>query len=383
MATRRFLALSILCSGLLILFPNRSVNAGTDDWLPIDPIELKMTSEPLAPGAPAVYLYRQVDRDDGGHATSERNYARIKILTEEGRKYANVEIPFNKDRYKVSGIRARTIRPDGSIVNFEGKVFENTIVKSKSLKYLAKTFSLSEATVGSIIEYKFTYDFEDNRIFDSRWILSEELFTKKAEFSLKPYARDNWRVMWISPAGLPKGTEQAKEGPDHVVRMTSNNIPAFQMEDYVPPENELKFRVDFLYQDSIPEMDATKFWIKYGKKQNERVESFVGKHKAMEEAVAQIVGPGDAPEVKLQRIYARTQQIRNLTYEPRKTEQEEKRDKLRMESNVEDVWKNGYGNGWNITWVFLGLARAAGFDAYPCIVSGRSEYFFLFFDPGS
>jgi hypothetical protein len=123
-------------------------------------------------------------------------------------------------------------------------------------------------------------------------------------------------------------------------------------------------------------MDVTKFWNKYGKKQYERVESFVGKHKAMEEAVAQIVSPGDAAEVKLHRIYARTQQIRNLSYEPRKTEQEEKRDKLRMETNVEDVWKNGYGNGWNITWVFLGLARAAGFDAYPCIVSERSEYFF-------
>jgi hypothetical protein len=365
-----------LCAVLLIFIPQRAVHAGSDDWLPIDPAELKITSEPLAPGAPAVYLYRQVDRDDSGHSTSERNYARIKILTEEGRKYANVEIPFNKDRYKVSAIRARTIRPDGSVVNFDGKVFENTIVKSKSLKYLAKTFSLSEATVGSIIEYKFTYDFEDNYIFDSHWILSEELFTKKAQFSLKPYARGNWRVMWISPAGLPKGTEQAKEEPDHVVRMTSNNIPPFQTEDYMPPENELKFRVDFIYQDSIPEMDVTKFWVKYGKKQNERVESFVGKHKAMEEAVAQIVSPSDSPGVKLQKIYARTQQIRNLSYEPRKTEQEEKRDKLKAESNVEDVWKNGYGNGWNITWLFLGLVRAAGFEAYPCIVSGRSEYFF-------
>jgi hypothetical protein len=375
LATRRLLALSILCVAVLFLAPKRSVNAG-DDWLPIDPPDLKMSSEPMAPGAPAIYLYRQVDRDDSGRATSERNYVRIKILTEEGRKYANVEIPFNKEKYKVSLIRARTIRPDGSVVNFDGKVFENTIVKSKSVKYLAKTFSLSEATVGSIVEYKYTYDFEDNYIFNSHWILSEELFTRKGEFSLKPYARDTWRVMWISPAGLPKGTEQAKEAPDHVVRMTANNIPAFQTEDYMPPENELKFRVDFIYQDSIPEMDVTKFWVKYGKKQNDKVESFVGKHKAMEEAVTQIVSPTDSPDVKLQKIYARTQQIRNLSYETSKTEQEEKREKLRAESNVEGLWKNGYGNGWNITWLFLALTRAAGFEAYPCMVSGRSEYFF-------
>ena len=36
------------------------------DWPPVTPEELKMTSEPLAPGAPAVILYRQVDRDDTG-----------------------------------------------------------------------------------------------------------------------------------------------------------------------------------------------------------------------------------------------------------------------------------------------------------------------------
>ena len=35
-----------------------------DDWLPITPEELKMTGDPKAPGAPAIYLYRQVDRRD-------------------------------------------------------------------------------------------------------------------------------------------------------------------------------------------------------------------------------------------------------------------------------------------------------------------------------
>ncbi len=375
MAIRRRVVLFSLFVVCLLFVRQRYVTAG-DDWLPIDPADLKMTSEPLAPGAPAIYLYRQVDRDDSGRATSERNYARIKILTEEGRKYANVEIPFEKGRYQVSGIRARTIRPDGSVVNFDGKVFENTIVKSKSQKYLAKTFSLSEALVGSIIEYKYNIDFEDNYIFNSHWILSEELFTRKAQFSLKPYSREDWRVMWIAPAGTPKGTDPAKQGPDGIVRMNSANIPAFQTEDFMPPENELKFRVDFLYNEGAPEMNPDKFWSNYGKKKNGAVESFVGKKKAMEEAVAQIVSPGDSQEVKLRKIYARTQQIRNLSYEPRKSEQEEKHDKMKPETNVEELWKNGYGNGWNITWLFLGLARAAGFEAYPCIVSSRSEYFF-------
>jgi len=362
-------------------------NAGQvsgDEWQPITPEELKMTSEPLAPGAPAIYLYRQVDRNDSGisgsrstRAATEYNYVRIKILTEEGRNHANVEIPFEKGRTSVSGIRARTIRPDGSVVNFDGKVFENTIVKSKTLKYLAKTLTMPEVAVGSIIEYHFNYDFEDNYIFSSHWLLSEELFTKRALFTLKPYQRSPWTVQWSWPAGLPKGTEPPKEGPDHIVRMTTQDVPAFLIEDHMPPPNELKFRVDFIYHDEMPEQDIEKYWKKFSKKQSDRVEGFVGKRKAMEQAVAQIVSPNDSPEEKLRKIYARTQKIRNLSYEVRRSQEEIKRDRQKEIKDVEELWNEGYGWGADITWLFLGLARAAGFEAYPALVSNRREYFFL------
>ena len=92
--------------------------------------------------------------------------------------------------------------------------------------------------------------------------------------------------------------------------------------------------------------------------------------------MAQIVSPNDSQDVKLRKIYDRVQQIRNTSYEVRKTEQEEKRAKEKPAENVEEVWKRGYGNGVQLTWLFLGLARAAGFEAYGCWVSGRREYFF-------
>ena len=360
----------------LFIFLTPLRTTGSDEWQPVDPADLKMTSEPAAPGAPAIYLYRQVDRDDKGRASTEYNYLRIKILTEEGRKYGNIEIPFDKQGYNVSGVRARTIHPDGSIVYFDGKVFENTIARSKTVKYLAKTFSMPDVSVGSIIEYHYNLDFRDYSLFDSRWILSEELFTRQAKFSLKPYQGEGWSVQWVSPAGLPTGTVPAKEGPDRIVRMEAKNIPAFQIEDYMPPENELKFRVNFIYREGSPELNADKFWTSYGKKQNSRVEDFVNRHKGMEQAVSQIVSPSDTQLAKLQKIYARAQQIRNLSYEENKTEQEEKRAKLKNASNVEDVWKNQYGYYEEITWLFLGLARAAGFDAHACRVSGRNDYFF-------
>ena len=74
-----------------------SVVLNAEDNPPISPAELTMNSEPLAPGAPAIILYRQVDRDDTGLSPHENNFVRIKILNEEGRKRADIEIPFFKD----------------------------------------------------------------------------------------------------------------------------------------------------------------------------------------------------------------------------------------------------------------------------------------------
>jgi len=356
------------------LFPT-AADAGIG-FQPVNPEELKMKNEPMAPGAPAIILFREVDRDDNRYTPHEDNYVRVKILTEEGRKYANVEIPFSKAFESITAIHARTIKPDGTTVEFDGNTFEKTVMKQRGFSVLVKTITLPTVEVGSIVEYFYTIDFKQYYVFSSHWILSEELFTKDAKFSLKPYQSpyNEFHLRW-SWRELPVGAEPKQSGFG-VINMEAHNIPAFQAEDYMPPENELKSRVDFIYDPELPERDPDKFWQRVGKKRNGAVESFVGKRKAMDEAVANIASPNDAPEVKLRKIYDRVQALRNTSYEIRKTEQEEKRDKEKPVANVEDVWKRGYGDGVQLTWLFLGLARAAGFEAYGCWVSDRRQYFF-------
>ena len=345
-----------------------------DEWQPISQDELKMTGEPKAPGAPAIILFRQVDRDDSNpRVPHEYNYVREKIFTEEGRKYADVDIPLIKGEWNIVNIRARTIRPDGSIANFDGKVYEKEIVKARGLKYLAKTFTLTDVQPGSIIEYHYMIDFAENYVFNSNWVLSDDLFIKSAKYTLKPYAE--WALQWTWPNGLPANTKPPVNEAK-LIHMEAQDIPAFQVEDDMPPEATMRYRVDFIYSEDGFEKEPDKFWKKQGKKMNDAAESFVNKRKAMEQAVAEIVSPGDPPEVKLQKIYARVQKIRNTSYEIEKTEQEQKRAKEKEISNGEDLWKRGYGNGYQITWLFLGLARAAGFDASPVRIATRNDHFF-------
>jgi hypothetical protein len=370
---------TIACFTLFLIlaaveYPVSTAHAGIG-FQPVSPEELKMTSEPLAPGAPAIILYRQVDRDDSGRGTiHEDNYYRIKILTDEGRKYGNIEIPFVKEADQVVHIQARTIKPDGSIVDFDDKVLEKSLFKGRKVRLLAKTFTLPAVEAGCVIEYSYTLDLQ--HAYASHWIVSEALFTKRAHFSLKPYSSSftpmTLRRVWKN---LPAGAEP-KEWPDHLIDMDVNDIPAFQTEDAMPPANELKARVDFAYEAALPERDPDVFWKNAGMRANEALQKFVDKPKAMQEAVAQIVSPNDTPDMKLHKIYDRVQHIRNTSFELRKTQQEEKREKEKIDENVEDVWKHGYGNLRQLDWLFLGLVRAAGFEAYGCWVSSRAEYFF-------
>src|SRR5208337_3537336 len=69
--------------------------------------ELKMTADPKAPGAAAVYLNIEDISNDPLHYQSY--YARIKVLQEKGKELASVEIPYIQGNYTITDIKARTI----------------------------------------------------------------------------------------------------------------------------------------------------------------------------------------------------------------------------------------------------------------------------------
>lgn len=86
-----------------------------DQWTTPTPDELKMTSVPQVPGAPAVYLDYDQTNDENAHQVIV--YVRIKVLTQAGVQYGDVELPYDKsDHYSIKKIEARTIHPDGTII---------------------------------------------------------------------------------------------------------------------------------------------------------------------------------------------------------------------------------------------------------------------------
>jgi len=357
---------------LLIFLVALPAAAAKDEWLPISDDEKRLQEVPGNPGAPAILLYRHVDTDDV--EAVEHHYYRIKVLTEEGRKYADVDIPYWKGVLWADDIKARLVRSDGTIAEFQGKIFEKVLAKHKGLNILAKTFTFPEVEVGSILEYRYKMRWDRLRYRAPEWTLDDELFTRRARFSMRPYLEGAMSLRWISY--LPGGLKPPKDVGKDRVELEAENIPAFEKEDSMPPEKAVRPRIQFYYTRELDET-PDQFWKREGKEWHEIAEQFMKKRKPMEQAVAQTVSPGDAPEAKLRKLYARVQQIRNLSFEELKTEKEEKREKLKDNNNVEDVWTRGYGYRTQINRLFVALARAAGFETAPVRVSERDEYFFI------
>src|SRR5215470_11662053 len=108
--------------------------AQKEDWLPVTRQDLSIKTVPGDPGASAIQLYYADYIDDD--LQTEFFYHRIKILNEKGYRYADVEI-IVPPQGSVSGLKARTIHPDGTIIEFTGKPFEKVIVKGRGMKVLA------------------------------------------------------------------------------------------------------------------------------------------------------------------------------------------------------------------------------------------------------
>ena len=365
--------------------------ASAQDWPEIPKDEWALTDDPADPGASAVILYREESVDD--REAFARNYYRIKILKADGKKYGDISIRFLKGQRRIEDIDARTVHPDGKVSSFDGNVYDKEVVKARGVNYLAATFTLPDIQPGSIIEYRYTerwkklpdavlnspalaatYLSQLGATLTARWIVQDELSTRRAHFSFVPISGFGVAYTW---SGLPAGAQPAVHSG--VFEYDAQNVPAFRAEDYIPPEDMLKGRIEFFYIfQHVPDLSGTTdwYWDQVGSKQATLLETFLTKDKNISRELSGVYDPSDPPDTKLHKIYDRVQTVRNLSFEPEKSAQEEKREKIDENKKLSDVLKHGYGTGFEINLLFVALARAAGFKAAIVEVAQRDERFF-------
>jgi len=352
------------------------------DWLPIAPEDLAMKDNPKQPGADAMILYREFIDDAskaGSSGDTVSEYMRIKVFTQTGTKYGHVDIPFVKEWQKVVFVAGRTIKPDGTIVKFDGQALESTVTRENGLKFLAKSFTLPDVQPGCIIEYRYQEAGEPGWAHSQEWEVAREIYTREAHFTYIPNTGYMNGLAPMERSYLLPADAFPKQQPNGSYLMVAHDIPGIVDEPLMPPLHALQARVEFYYQGEGPQASDSSdhYWSWYAKKWDGELEHFIDKKNALNGEVSKILAANDSPEVKLRKIYARVQQIRNLDLEDQKTQQENKSESIKENSNVEEVLNRGYASGRQIDYLFVGLARAAGFDATEVYIAPRNYEFFM------
>ncbi|MGO8935528.1 MAG: DUF3857 domain-containing protein, partial [Terracidiphilus sp.] len=180
----------LLCSaiGLLAAVSPAVVCA---QFQPPNPDELKMTSDPKAPGAAAVYLDMQ--ETDNDTQRSQNYYARIKVLTEKGKEAATVEIPYRGGEFSIGSVSGRTIHSDGTIIPLTVRPEDLLVEKSNEIEVGRQAYSgqirtertvftLPSVEVGSILEYSYQLRFNAQFFWHlcPEWEVQMKFFVLKA-----------------------------------------------------------------------------------------------------------------------------------------------------------------------------------------------------------
>jgi transglutaminase-like putative cysteine protease len=339
-----------------------------------------MTADPKAPGAAAVYLYREETTDDHLHFHSL--YVRIKVLTEKGKELATVQIPYDRTEDKVTDIQGRTIHADGTVVPLAVKPTDLIDAKTKDQQRNMVVFTLPSVEVGSILEFRLVIRYPDSRVSSPQWMIQQEYFVHKAHYKFRPLDMSSYTVSDADGNSLSRLMYSWRFHSDSRVTLNKLNgdytldiaeIPPLPDEDWMPPLNGLRWEVEFYYTSAT---SGDEYWKQAGKRWARRTEAFLDVNGELKKVAAGLVSPADSDLDKAKKIYAAVQKLENTSFTREKSEAERKREKLKQIKRAEDVWKQGAGSPDELALLYVALAQAAGLKAWPMQVVNRDRAVF-------
>ena len=233
-----------LCPALLVLaalvLPIRLEAA---EFPPISEEERALASVPGEPNAPSVVLFKKGEflmagygRVTGSLASHLRIQARVKILTEEGKRKGEITIA-HSDATKLRNFEGRTVLPDGRIVPVPA---DATFLRktSRSRKTFETAMAFPAVEVGAILDYQYEMVFQ-SPFYLEPWYFSEEIPVRYSEIVFKTALGWKMRPWSRSPFGVKINEESRQSGNGEERRAWAENLPSLLSEPFGPPHGDL------------------------------------------------------------------------------------------------------------------------------------------------
>ena len=307
---------------------------------------------------------------------------RIKIFTEAGLKWAEVEIPF----YQEGGIYEKVYDIKAYTYNYENGQLRKTALNTAVCHdekindyWNNKKFAMPDVKAGSIIEYK--YKISSQYVFNLRdWNFQWRIPVIYSEYEVDmiPFYEYSWLLQ-----GANKFDEQTtykddgfirQFGPikfqDMISKYTMKNLPAFKDEEYITSINDYIIKIDFqlskiihpdganvsiitTWPDMIKSMLKNSHFGKYENKSEKTGSKLINLQTLQDKS----------PDEKFDYILNYVKSNYNWNNIVSKF----------CSKSADEFIKDGYGNSADINLFTVGLLNACGIEAYPVLISTREN----------
>jgi len=232
--------------------PALAADRSAEVWPEISPEERSLKRVDQDPEADAVVLLNERNGKILKEADEILNvldyHLRYKILTERGKRYGEFEIPAGKYS-RVSNIRARTVKPDGTaIVVPSDQIFEKVVFQVADYKETAWVFHFPAVEPGVILEVR--YDRHDySLLFIDPYYFPLSEFTLRSRMTQAIPEDMGYTVLCdLCPNNQQPTVSPWREGKakGQMYTMELRDIPGYKSEDLMPPERDASPRLEML-----------------------------------------------------------------------------------------------------------------------------------------
>ena len=343
---------------------------GPEEWRPVDPADLALKAAVVEPNADAEAIFWDIRIDDGGdNDLVLSHYVRIKIFTERGRdQHSKIDIPY-VDGIKIKDVAARTIKPDGTIVEL-GKedIIEKTVVKVSGLKLRTKTFAFQGIEPGAIIEYKWKEVRSNSSANNMRLQFQRDIPVQAVTYRIKPAKDTSWDVR---PFNMdPFDFQREKNGFDVT---TVNRVPAFREEPMMPPEDSVRSWALVRYHNLFSFFSGYTSQAAFA---YEAFQPYMKVDKDIKAKADEITAAGGTADEKVMRIFEFCRTNIKNTDDKSAGFTDEQLEKLKENKKPSDTLKRGVGSGGDLNLLFAALVNAAGYEARVALLPNRGRRLF-------
>jgi hypothetical protein len=333
--------------------------------------ERSITADPAQGIEHGVILIEETDRNENFTLANEVTYhMRAKILSNEGRSLADITIPFNSEDSKLKEWWARTILPDGEVLELaKDELEEQIIAEHSSGDYAVLKGTLPGVVPGCVIDYGYRVRVE-GFIPPAPIKLQQAWPVQELRYRWEPWQERSAAYFVVGGDKVDIDIEQTRDA----FLIEASDISPIVEEPYMPPDAVIRAGL-YLYYTDAEHDDPQRYWKDQARFVERWTKEFYGSRSLRRKTLEGIAMPADADlQTRLRYLYDWIgANIENTTLRSKEADEAAAAADEEEPNTVKQVLKLGRADSIRLSQLFVGLARELGAEAHIVLAVDRTD----------